>query len=205
MAFPITLFDLPAKDGVAWSLNPWKTRMLLNFKGLPYTTEWVEYPDVEPRLKAIGLAPNEQSTPYTIPAIRLNASDGTLIYAMDSSRIASLIEKHYPSPPLYVSSAIHHRVQKLTEDAFPPLYGVFLPGVTRDLLNPRSKEYMDRTRGALLGMPLEQYEKEKGGEQAWANAEQPLKEIEQLLQAEDGPFFMGKTGASSCGRLIEVF
>lgn len=31
--------------------RPRKTRLLLNYKGLDYKTEWVEYPDIKPRLE----------------------------------------------------------------------------------------------------------------------------------------------------------
>jgi hypothetical protein len=63
----VVLYDLPSQQGVAWSLNPWKSapinpnpqynntntqkaRMVLNYKKIPYTTEWVEYPDLEPKV-----------------------------------------------------------------------------------------------------------------------------------------------------------
>jgi len=64
---PIVLYDLPSKGRRScWSLNPWKSkvislyeevtnstqaRMLLNYKGLHYKTEWVEYPDLKPTLE----------------------------------------------------------------------------------------------------------------------------------------------------------
>jgi hypothetical protein len=39
--------------------------MVLNFKGIDYKTEWVEYPDLMPTLKGIGLDPNDpNSTGY---------------------------------------------------------------------------------------------------------------------------------------------
>jgi hypothetical protein len=28
-------------------------RLILNYKGIEYDTEWVEYPDVEPRLRSL--------------------------------------------------------------------------------------------------------------------------------------------------------
>lgn len=66
----IVLYDLPSKKGVAWSFNPWRSmqcslylhknqrlsliaRMILNFKGLDYETQWVEYPDIAPTMKAL--------------------------------------------------------------------------------------------------------------------------------------------------------
>ena len=47
------LFDIPGKDGLAWSPNVWKVRAVLNYKKLPYKTEWIEFPDIEPKLKEL--------------------------------------------------------------------------------------------------------------------------------------------------------
>jgi len=50
----IILYDLPSKDPCGcWSLNPWKTRMALNYKGVDYNTEWVEYPDIASKFKEL--------------------------------------------------------------------------------------------------------------------------------------------------------
>ena len=54
-------------------------RIALNYKRLPYRTEWVEYPDIEATLRAIGGAPTAKVSlndgsggkkdHYTLPAI----------------------------------------------------------------------------------------------------------------------------------------
>lgn len=69
MTSKVILYDLPSKGRCAcWSLNPWKSiavfasmqesilmllvaRLALNFKGVPYETKWLEYPDVAPTFK----------------------------------------------------------------------------------------------------------------------------------------------------------
>ena len=43
MSDEIVLYDLKNKHNKCWSLNPWKTRLILNLKGLKYRTEWIEY------------------------------------------------------------------------------------------------------------------------------------------------------------------
>lgn len=84
MANEIVLYDLPSTAKCAcWSLNPWKgmalhriytyewgqlgkfeadsvlmmitARLALNYKGLPYKTEWVEYPDLKSRFMELGI------------------------------------------------------------------------------------------------------------------------------------------------------
>lgn len=84
MSNEIILYDLPSTAKCAcWSLNPWKgmhgiasilmdcigqvgddftdllamtARLALNYKGLPYKTEWVEYPDLKGRFMELGIA-----------------------------------------------------------------------------------------------------------------------------------------------------
>ncbi|KAH7153819.1 hypothetical protein DER46DRAFT_611994 [Fusarium sp. MPI-SDFR-AT-0072] len=47
----ITFFDIPSRSPqVCWSMNTWRTRLLLNYKGLDYKTEWLEYPEIKERL-----------------------------------------------------------------------------------------------------------------------------------------------------------
>lgn len=44
MAENYILYDLPSKqDNACWSPNTWKARAALNFKGVPYETEFVPY------------------------------------------------------------------------------------------------------------------------------------------------------------------
>ncbi|KAK0215070.1 hypothetical protein IW262DRAFT_1440636 [Armillaria fumosa] len=55
MSIPITIYDIPSiAPGSDWSPDVWKVRYVLNYKGLSYQTEWVEYPDIEPLYTKIG-------------------------------------------------------------------------------------------------------------------------------------------------------
>ena len=165
-------------------------RLVLNFKGIPYKTEWLEYPDIAPTLKPLGIPPNEPpAAAYASPAIRISDT-----YVMDSRKIADVLEKEYPSPPLHLDSPIVKKVEKLVPECIMPLRPVYMPKVPRSVLNPPSVEYFHRTRAEAAGMDLSQLEKEKGGESAWKAAEPKWKELGTLLKAEGGPFFMGKTG-----------
>ncbi|KAH6912526.1 hypothetical protein BKA70DRAFT_1422104 [Coprinopsis sp. MPI-PUGE-AT-0042] len=71
----ITLFDLPSNTSTkAWAPNPWKTRLCLNYKGIPYKTEWVEFPDIRALYEKYSTPANARSdgSPepfYSLPAI----------------------------------------------------------------------------------------------------------------------------------------
>ena len=167
-------------------------RLILNLKGIPYKTEWLEYPDIAPTLKSFGIPPAEPpAQAYTSPAIRLGDK-----YIMDSRKIADALEQAHPSPSLHLDSPILQKVEELMTGCIMPIAPVLLPLVPRFRLGPASVEYFERTRAERFGMPLSQFEKEKGGEGAWKVAEPKWKEMGELLKAEGGPFFMGKTGES---------
>lgn len=53
MSEELLLFDIPSKEGRAWSPNVWKVRAVLNYKKIPYRTEWIEFPDIEPKMKEL--------------------------------------------------------------------------------------------------------------------------------------------------------
>ncbi|KAF9266028.1 hypothetical protein L218DRAFT_956986, partial [Marasmius fiardii PR-910] len=51
----IRLFDIPSKlPQKAFSSFVWRTRYVLNYKGLPYKTTWVETPDLNAMHHQIG-------------------------------------------------------------------------------------------------------------------------------------------------------
>ncbi|KAF4553485.1 Glutathione S-transferase-like protein 11 [Elsinoe fawcettii] len=190
MGEEIILYDLPSRQGTSWSLNPWKTRMILNYKGINYKTQWIEYPDVAPLLKSFGLPPNEEGTPYTIPTIK--TKDGE--YIMDSKKIAAYLEKTYPPgeyPEVKLDTPVQERVINIIQEIMTKLAPVVMPKASRNLLNPPSQEYFQRTRAERFGMSLDELEAKKGGDESWKDAEKPLNEMAALLQEKDGPYCLG--------------
>ncbi|TCD64129.1 hypothetical protein EIP91_004510 [Steccherinum ochraceum] len=98
----LVLYDIPSKSALkAWSSSAWPVRIALNYKGIKYRTEWVEYPDIEPVLKKLG-APStgikaDGVTPrYTIPTI-YDPSTKTVL--ADSWKIVEYLDKTYPNIP----------------------------------------------------------------------------------------------------------
>ncbi|RDB26472.1 Glutathione S-transferase-like protein ustS [Hypsizygus marmoreus] len=100
MSNVITFYDIPSTlPGKAWSANTWKTRYSLNFKGLPYKTVWVEYPDIAELSKKLGIAPTNEGPNgpnYTLPAI-YDPTTGTAL--AESIAIAEYLDKTYPDTP----------------------------------------------------------------------------------------------------------
>lgn len=182
----IILFDLASKDGnKCWSLNPWKTRFALNFKGLDYTTEFLEYPALQIRLSAH--LPGADA--YTSPTIAY--TDGR--YIMDSRAIADLLEKDHPSPSLHLDSPYLAKLEALMPNLMPAVRGNYIPQIPKRLLNEASVPYWYRTREEKVGMKLDALEDTEGGDKAWAQAAPLLHQVTDWLNENDGPFFMGDT------------
>ncbi|KAI1822876.1 putative glutathione S-transferase [Xylaria intraflava] len=180
----ILFFDIPSKDPIhAWSANTWKTRLLLNVKGLDYETEWVEYPEIKTRLQPHF--PDKKE--FTVPTVRMPGGR----YIMDSWNIAQEIEKLYPTPPLNLDSPILPKYIDLLGKAFPEVIPNYILEAPK-LLNEVNHSYWHETRSQWVGMPLEQFVKERGGPKAYEAAAPHLKAMTALLKEKGGPFFMGQ-------------
>ncbi|KAI1313977.1 putative glutathione S-transferase [Xylaria venustula] len=189
-ASKIVFYDLPSKEpNHAWSLNTWRTRLVLNYKGLDYETKWLEYPEIKPELQPHF--PDKEE--FTVPTIKL--PDGT--YIMDSKLIVAELEKRYPSPSLLINldSPLYKRyieqLAPLFNDALRPIY---ILGVPTRLLKEVNHDYWHESRAEWCGMPLEQYVRENSAEDAYKAAAPYMRSISALLRENDtGPFFLGDT------------
>ncbi|KAJ2913871.1 hypothetical protein MD484_g6539, partial [Candolleomyces efflorescens] len=169
----LTLFDLPCKTvGKAWSPNVWKVRYYLNYRNIPYKTEWVEFPDIEPLCKARGVPPtkvNTDGTPlYTIPAIydperNQYVSESAAIMRYLDVRFNELGKPAFPTGTGGLQKAfLSAFVPKLV-----PLWPCAIPMVARQL-NPRSLEYFKATRTLSFGKTVEEFENDvKLREESW--------------------------------------
>ncbi|KAK4672229.1 hypothetical protein QC763_101290 [Podospora pseudopauciseta] len=185
----VILFDLPSQPPCkAWSLNPWKTRLLLNFKNIPYKTEWLEYPDIAPRLSP-HLPPNEEGSAYTIPTVILPSGK----YVTDSKVIAEQLQALYPTPHIDLASPYQAKMEELMPQLMKSFRPVYLPLIPKSLLNEKSRPYWYDTRGKLLGMEVDDFGRENGGEKTWGKVEPVVKAVTALMKENpNGPFFEGK-------------
>ncbi|KAK4166344.1 hypothetical protein QBC43DRAFT_257803 [Cladorrhinum sp. PSN259] len=194
----IVLFDIPSKPPLdAWSLNPWKTRLILHFKGLDYRTEWLEYPEIAPRLKdhvepwPANPRTNSAGTTHTIPTVILPSGE----YIMDSRKIANRLEELYPSPPLHLDSPYQAKIESAMNKIMNHISPVYIPLIPKRILNEASHPHWYRTREITEGMDLDTLWETQGGQKAFDALEQSgdLQEVTGWLKENDeGPFFLGK-------------
>ncbi|KJA18771.1 hypothetical protein HYPSUDRAFT_917542 [Hypholoma sublateritium FD-334 SS-4] len=173
----IIFYDIPSTlPGNAWSPNTWKARYCLNFKGIPYRTEWLEYPDIAGHCKKFGIAPtsvNADGSPkYTLPAIH---DPSTGVYLADSFAIAEYLEKTYPDTPRLF-----------------PGNSAGLQATIDAALHPRSAAFFRSAREIDFGMPLDDV-LPKGDEAVteWAKFRDDLGKVDAWYAKSGGPFLMG--------------
>jgi len=197
----IILYDIPSNvPGKAWSPNTWKTRFALNYKGLPYKTEWVEYPDIAQVCKDIGADPtdvNDDGSPaYTLPAIY---DPSTKTAVAESARIAQYLDTTYPDTPALIpveTVALHASFQEafLSTIQVKMLPLLFLP--TTKLFNPPSAAYFRRTREAMFGKTLEEFSPAGPIREAqWKELQEGFTKLAGWMSTDgkDRRFFMGDT------------
>ncbi|KAF5978873.1 glutathione-S-transferase [Fusarium coicis] len=183
----ITFFDIPSRSPqVCWSMNTWRTRLLLNYKGLDYKTEWLEYPEIKERLSG-HVSPNQRGAPFTCPAIQM--PDGS--YIMDSYKIADVIEEKYPEPSVHLKNPMQDRLRASMIKFMTEMVPIYVPGVAKNIISENSIDFFLATRLQDVGMPLYEYG-EKHSPGAFDRAEPFAREITALLEENNsGPFLLG--------------
>ncbi|KAJ4200785.1 hypothetical protein NW759_015811 [Fusarium solani] len=190
----IVLYDLACTKNVCFSPVVWRIRLMLNYKLIPYRTIFLEFPDIEPTLQGLGLAPHDSGSgskhKYTVPAIQ-HVSTNTFI--MDSPAIAEFLESTYPDPPLPLTSKLGHEIETKARSAVGPAFGASVMPREIYILSPQAQEYFRSTREASLGRRLEDLLDPKKEEQAWAAVADKMRLVGELMLTHkvDGPFVLG--------------
>ncbi|KAI0768784.1 hypothetical protein BD413DRAFT_605226 [Trametes elegans] len=200
MSAPIHFYDIPGKTArtYAWSPNTWKIRFALNFKGIPYKTFWVEYPEIEAVCKQIGAPPTDKkpdgSPLYTLPAIY---DPNTKAAVADSSAIIRYLEKTYPDTPTLLppeTDALHAAFEHAFSAVFVPHAGPLMLTATNGNLNPRSEAYFRAAREAVLGRLEALAPPGPKRDAHWRGLREAMRTIAGWLEADGRPkpFFLGE-------------
>lgn len=154
---PLIFYDIPSATFKSWSPNTLKTRLCLNYRGLQYKTEWLEYPDIARISKEKGMLHTTmlQGQPlYTLPAILDAPDDGSRppVALAESLEIAKYLDSAYPDEAkrLVPSGAEAEQFQRdfaiaVRSWVIAPLSHILFPRAGH-LLGPTSKEYYDRVK-----------------------------------------------------------
>ncbi|KAH6893672.1 hypothetical protein BKA70DRAFT_1323762 [Coprinopsis sp. MPI-PUGE-AT-0042] len=205
---PLIFYDIPSTSFKSWSPNTLKTRLCLNYRGLEYNTEWLEYPDIATVGKEKGMLPTTtvQDRPlYTLPAILDAPDDGSRppTGLAESFEIAKYLDSTYPDeakrlvPPGEDAERLQQDVAVAVRSwTIAPLSHVLFPRAGY-LLSPVSKEYYDRVKAIqyfnkdnLSEVKVTKEEEEK----MWAASRDGWTRLEEEYYAktdDKGPWLLG--------------
>ncbi|KAG6908593.1 hypothetical protein DXG01_003996 [Tephrocybe rancida] len=199
MTQPIKFYDIPSTiPGKSWSPNIWKTRYSLNFKGLPFETVWVEYPDIASLSKEMGFLPTPRADSdnpyYSLPAIY---DPNTSTPLSESALIAQYLDRAYPNTPKLFppgSHALQYAFIDALRSKLDFVRSFSLPA-SHAILNPVSQEYFRRTREIYFGATLEEVlPKGETGVAEWAKVKAGFDVVNGWLELgkSDGPYLLGQ-------------
>lgn len=179
------------------------SRLALNYKGVPYKTEWVEYPDIEALCKRLGAKPTAKRPDgtdyYSVPVI---VDSSTNAVVADSWNIAVYLEETYPAPtykalfPGSGTRVLQYAFNKAMFQVFPDELIQLVVYDTTKWLNPESRDYFYNKHSKIRG-PIEElapHDTQKR-EQVWERLRKNLDALsaEYDRNGEDTPFVMGNT------------
>ncbi|TFK33644.1 hypothetical protein BDQ12DRAFT_405591 [Crucibulum laeve] len=191
----ITFYDLASiVPGTAYSINTWKTRYSLNYKQIPYKTEWVEGPDIEMVCKKIGIPPSSKrpdgSDFYSLPAIY---DDSTNTAISDSLNIAVYLDKTYPGTPTLIpagTEALHAAFVVAFMSTIWPFFNYFGRADLK-LMSPATADHFIRSWSSLFGKPfLESLPVGAEREAEWKKFEAGLTVVDGWYQKNGGGLFI---------------
>ena len=153
---------------------------------------WVEHPDIASKIGSLGVQANEagKGSPYTLPTISL--PDQTPV--MDSAVIAPALENLQPEPGLHLETGLQDQAQQVLGQMVFPLLPIIMPLIARNIIPEKHLDYWLEKRRLTFGMPLDEFERQKGGEQAWKAAEPGFAALKEFLtkhKRDQGPFVLG--------------
>lgn len=124
---------------------------MLNYKKVPYITEFIGFPDIAAVLSAACVPPTRPTDPkYSVPAI-IDASADPHVILADSAVIADYLEKTYPEPSIYPHGReAHLRWTDAIMGSVRALALIVIPATPR-ILSESDADFFVRTRKLIFG------------------------------------------------------
>ncbi|KAK0203263.1 hypothetical protein DFS33DRAFT_976958 [Desarmillaria ectypa] len=192
MSTTIIFYDIPSKLPInACSPNTWKARYALNFKGIPYRTEWIEFPDIEALYKRLGVSasatkPDGVTPYYSLPLIHDLSTDAII---SESAAIAEYLDATYPDTPRLFppgTRALHAAFTVAFEAQLLKAITPLLVPAANAVLNPRSQAFFRRTREEAFGVTLEDMDlREERRDRQWALFKHDLGKVDKWITNGD--------------------
>ena len=160
----------------------------MSYKGLPFVTVWVEYPEIATVMKSIGAKQNKRpdgSDAYTVPVVS-DPNTGAII--TDSLEIASYLEETYPEKPIFPNNsetlirAFDSAYMGLIRPAFKSVLGR-----SAEILSPDSAKFLMEVRSTGFKLPWNEVVAER------KLLEKGYSAVYKWYQKSNGKWIMGDT------------
>ncbi|KAF8880524.1 hypothetical protein BD779DRAFT_1446175 [Infundibulicybe gibba] len=195
----ITFFDIPTTSTIPSSPNTWKVRLVLNFKGLHFQTQWVPTTEIESVCISQGIPPTGTKPSgephYTLPAIIDHTSELVL---SDSTPIIEYLERVYPSPHYDLfpkgSRAFHAMFENfIATNILSYSSSLWIMGLYQTKL-PVDQVHFRKRMEERFGKPLEKIELSgPERERAYGEVESAFSSLAEFLDKNtEGDYIMGK-------------
>lgn len=159
-------------------------RQVLEYKSIPYHSEFLELPQIASFCEARGIPPNEgPDKPYTVPILRFPSGQ----YVMNSLNIIDAIEEYQPLPAL--KKGDYDRVRAILKRLMEPLFCLFATPALK-LFHPESRAHWVKSVSPP-NESLETWLSEQDHTAVWTHAESAIEELRQLLEEHSGPYING--------------
>ncbi|KAK0732134.1 hypothetical protein B0H67DRAFT_679622 [Lasiosphaeris hirsuta] len=187
----VVIFNTPNKDDTTWSHHVLRILYCLHYKGIPYSIENIQYPDIIPTFAQTTLKPKDDPLePYEIPVLKVRTASGATQYYMEPPNIIQALEKMKPEPSLLATSPRSVEFKSYLGPAVRPIIQT-TAGRVLGILPERSIERFVYQRRARWGISVEQWVEEHPSLEALTIAEPRLKELGEWIETTPGPFVNG--------------
>ncbi|KAF9531480.1 hypothetical protein CPB83DRAFT_106535 [Crepidotus variabilis] len=136
----LILYDVRGQCDQSWLPSIWRIRLILNYKRIPYKTEWISFQDVENTLRELHVPPTSQRSDgrdvYTLPVLW---DQGRRKFVSDTNRIAEYLEGISPARPVFPegSKALQSLFVYFVQEVFSkPLLPIMVPLSHQQLPDP---------------------------------------------------------------------
>ncbi|KAF9471878.1 hypothetical protein BDN70DRAFT_868895 [Pholiota conissans] len=195
----IILYDLVSlAPGKTYSPNTRKARFCLNFKGIPYRTEWVEWPGIKGvyekhNIEATSYFPNG-SPRYTLPVIHDTSTGSTI---SDSFAIAEYLDKTFPNtPPVFPhnTKGLQASFDSGDFERICPMIMLIIPDICHNIMTPTSLPVYQPYVEIFCNMKMSEFDiKSPASVAKWTKYKASLDEVAKWYGKTNGPFLMGDT------------
>ncbi|KAI0782746.1 hypothetical protein C8Q75DRAFT_727178 [Abortiporus biennis] len=200
----IVFFDLPSNLPNRQSVSPWcwRVRLALNYKGLSYRTEWIDYPDISSTCESLHIPPtnkNPDGTPrWDLPALIDETDPESPVRIADAQNIVLYLEEKYhdPSRSLFPSPfttdgpapCLYLLLKQFSDSYFVPYLAPLIIEETLKIMTPRSIVFKNAQLRATTGAKsLAAISAGKEGspekEAVWAKLEEGFGVLAKLLES----------------------